>query len=243
MIEDVINELVNIGKTGAISSDSVITKLFPYGSSHAYYIYDKLEIGELEDVRLILLFKGLVIAEKELLWHCGSTTPAAHIYQDIRSRNLDKNYSIANWAFQYSNNEYIPFGSRRHGESTAYEYVQRREDYYCWVAQEQLNAKLRKEERQKRAIEIAKNKRQSDTIARRMRDTIMLQNPEKQVDTVVNDSSHNLLFYMPVINSLLSRRDVSELCWSTLLEKLRLLKPTPFNKKLINKISKRLNDE
>lgn len=117
-------DLINVGASEDISVATTLVEIFPVKSSGAYHIYDLLDINSLSDLELIQIFKGLVIAEKKLDWHCGSTTPAAHIYQHITLRNLDFDYALADWAFQYSDNEYIPFGWRRHGERTAYEYIQ-----------------------------------------------------------------------------------------------------------------------
>lgn len=67
--------------------------------------------------------------------------------------------------------------------------------------------------------------------------------PLKQVQTIVDDSSRNLLYYMPVINGLLQRADVPNQCWHILLEAFSVLKSTPFNKRLKKDISKRIDDE
>lgn len=243
MIEVIKSELIFIGTTGFIADKSPIESYFPKGSSESYHIYDMIDIDAITDTNLILLFKGLVIAEKELSWHCGSTTPAAHIYQHINSRNLDVEYALADWAFQYSDNEYIPFGFIRHGEKTAYEYLQWREDFHKRVTQERYDAKGRKEERLKRAEKIALQKKLSDALTRERHNEIMQMEPLKQVQTIVDDSTHNLLYYMPVINELLQRTDVPNQCWHILLESIDLLKTTTFNRRLKRDISKRIDDE
>lgn len=202
-----------------------------------------VDMDAINDNDIILFFKGLVIAEKELSWHCGSTTPAAHVYQHIKSRNLDIDNALADWAFQYSDNEYIPFGFIRHGEKTAYEYLQWREEFHLRVMQEQLDAEARKAERLKRAKEIATQKKLSDAKVREMYKEIIQMEPLKQVQIIIGDTTHNLLFYMPIINRLLVCSDVPKKCWLMLLDKVSLMKATPFNKRLIKKISKRLNDE
>ena len=239
-IEIIKSELISIGRSGFIGDESPLITYFPYGSNDAYRIYEILPINALSDCHLTLLFKGLVIAEKELSWKCGSTTPAAHIYQHIDLRGLDIDYSLADWAFQYSDNEYVPFGFIRHGERTAYEYIQWREDLHARICQEQLDASNRKMQQLKRAREIQEKKRQTDALARNLYQKIRNLPPNEQIHTIVNDSEHNILFYMPVINVLMKRSDVSHQDWRVLLRQLFQLKVTPFNKRLINKIVSKL---
>ena len=110
-----------------------------------YYWGDKLIVSKLTDSELLDYFKGLVIIEKEIGSY-GSTTPVARAYSEIENRGLDSDHSLADWAFQYSDNEYIPFGFIRHGERTAYEYIQWREDFHNRLIQEKLNKEERKKE-------------------------------------------------------------------------------------------------
>lgn len=90
---------------------------------------NQIMTARLNGWELISFFKGLVIIEKEL-GVVDSTTPAVRAYREIEKRNLDLDYSIADWAFQYSDNEYVPFGFIRNGAQTAYEYIQWREDLF-----------------------------------------------------------------------------------------------------------------
>ena len=200
--------------------------------------YDSLILG-CNNGELVEVFKGLVKCEK-YFGSCGSATPASRIYDEIRRLGLDTDYTLADWAFQYSDNEYIPFGAIRHGEKTAYEYIQGQEDSYNRIVQEQLNAQNRKAQQLKRAQEIAYKKRQTDIRARKIYQAIMSLPPEKQIQNIVNDSAHNILFYMPVINGLMVRTDVLQQDWEALLQRLSQLKVTPFNKRLIKNISSKL---
>ena len=194
------------------------------------------------DDEIIYVFKGTVICEK-YFGSCGFATPASRIYDEIRQRGLDPNYALADWAFQYSNNEYIPFGFIRHGEKTAYEYIQWREDLYARIAQEQLDAQNRKAYQLKRAQEISEKKRQTDALAHNLYQKIMCLSPDEQIQYIVNDSAHYILFYMPVIHDLMSRTDVLQQDWNVLLHCLSQLKVTPFNKRLIKNITSKLHNE
>lgn len=191
------------------------------------------------DDDIINVFKGTVICEK-YFGSCGSATPASRIYDEIRRRGLDTDYALADWAFQYSDNEYIPFGYIRHGEKTAYEYIQWREDLCARIAQEQLDAQNRKAQQLKRAQQISEKKRQTDALVRNLYQQIMSLPPDEQIQFIVNDTQHNILFYMPVIYGLMDRKDVLQQDWKILLQRLSQLKVTPFNKRLINNISKTL---
>lgn len=188
-------ELIGIGRIGIIQEDGVLVGAFPHCSSHAYKIHDEERISKYSDEEIISLFKGLVIAEKELHWHCGSTSPAAHVYQIITSKQLDPEYLLADWAFQFSDNEYVPFGFIRHGERTAHEYINWRNEYQNRLIQERLDKEERKRQKQARALEIKKKKEAIDERNRQKYQKIFQMSPIKQVDYIVNDDSHNLLFY------------------------------------------------
>lgn len=194
------------------------------------------------DDEIIYVFKGTVICEK-YFGSCGSATPASRIYDEIRRRGLDTNYTLADWAFQYSDNEYIPFGFIRHGEKTAYEYIQWRENLYARIAQEQLGAQNIKAYQLKRAQEISEKKRQTDALAHNLYKKIMNLPPNEQIRYIVDDTTHNILFYMPVIHGLMGRTDVLQQDWEVLLQCLSQLKVTPFNKRLIKNISSKLYNE
>lgn len=242
MIKEILkNELITIGRTGIINPEMKLSKWFPIRSSNAYQIFDIIKLVNLSNDELIDLFRGLVISEKVLSWHCGSTTPAAHYYQVIQNRNLDPDLSLADWAFQLSDNENIPFGFIRHGEKPAYEYIEWRENYHARVAKEQYDAIQRKERRNQRAKEIAALKRQQDESNQKIRNEIMRLTPEKQIKTIVEDKTRNLLFYTPVIKSLLQQSDVTRESWMLLLKTLLNKKITPFNKRLANAIMQKIH--
>ena len=213
----------------------------PYEESFFHLVINNVQdlCSITNDEDIIYVFKGTVICEKHF-GSCGSATPASRIYNEILRRGFDTNYALADWAFQYSENEYIPFGLRRHGEKTAYEYIQWREDLHARIGQEQLEASNRKMQQLKRSRKIQEKKRQTDALARNLYQKIMNLPPKEQIHTIVNDSERNILFYMPVINVLMNRSDVSHQDWRVLLRQLFQLKVTPFNKRLINKIGSKL---
>jgi hypothetical protein len=184
---------------------------------------------------VISVFKGLVICEKLLKWKCGSTTPAARVYQYIESRGLDPEYLFADWAFQYSDNEYVPFGFMRHGEKTAIEYFQWRQDYEQRLFTERVNADNRRKEKIKRVLQISAMKKAEDSKRREYYSELMQLPYAQQLDVMCNDKEHSLLFYVPVIEHLRKQPDVPQVIFDVLIKELSSLKSTPYNRKLIKK--------
>lgn len=239
---NIYTELIHIGQTGSITCCVEILKCFPKGTCDAWKLYDSDLCNKFQSNDLINLFKGFVICEKELQWSCGSTTPAAHLYNDIKAQNLDPDNSIAAWAFQYSDNEYIPFGFKRHGERSAEEYLQWMVDYLEREHQEQ-NAKIERKKRQlDRANKIVEEKRKKDRANREYYQQVMCLPPNEQVDRIVSDDKHVFYFYMPVIYNLLNREDVRIEDLLKLESKMFDLGSTPVNIKIWSLISEKIRD-
>lgn len=233
--------LIHIGETNLFDNKEKILKFFPIGSTDAWQLYNDQLIDLFTHNEIISLFKGLVICEKELQWHCGSTTPAAHLYQDIKRLCLDPDYSLADWAFRISDNEYIPFGFIRHGEKTAYEYLQWEEDFHKRITQEQVAKKERKRQKLERAKKIAQEKKDKEIAIHEYYHQVMKLPPNEQVDLIVTDKQHLIYFYMPIINSLMKREDVTKDDLDKLICKLREMKVTQFCKKVIKLIVNKKN--
>lgn len=237
--KEIYNEIISVGERGLLDNITSLSKLFPIKSSDAWRLYDNQLVEVYDSQKLINLFKGLVICEKELQWHCGSTTPASHLYQDIKNRSLDPDHSLADWAFQYSDNEYIPFGFIRHGERSAYEYIQWRENYHNRLTQEKLDKEVRKEKQLERAARIKEQKKKRDLANRKFYQEILNLSPSDQINLILSDEKHILYFYMPIIMDLLENEDIESKDLLRLQAKLQSMKMTPFNKKLIKKIKKK----
>jgi len=86
-------------------------------------------LKDLNDADIVSLFKGMVIAEKQLNWSVGSVAGGIWIYKEIQKRKLDDHYQIANWALKNTNNEYVPFGTVNHGKKNAVDYFLMRQRY------------------------------------------------------------------------------------------------------------------
>ena len=145
--KEYIDFLVNLGKSGV----NIEQELKEKGLTNRHYLSN--EWKELNDTDLISFFKGLVLAEE--FWfsngeHIGSTTDTKFVYNEIRDRALDNDYSLGNWAFQYSSNEYVPVDSgNRHGAKTIQELNQWWRDYDSRNKADQEAAIKRKEEKRR----------------------------------------------------------------------------------------------
>lgn len=120
-MQELLQTLSSIGQINRIlPKDKELLLLFhPHD---LYKIENQINFNTLEDDVLLDVFVGMVQAEKDLDFCCGSTTPTWKIYHIISSRGLDPNLIFANWAYQYTNNEYTPLGfGNRHGASSVYE--------------------------------------------------------------------------------------------------------------------------
>lgn len=96
--------------------------LMLYHPHNLHKIESQIVFNSLDDNVLLDVFVGLVQAEKDLDFKCGSTTPTGMVYRIISTRNIDTHLIFANWAYQYTNNEYTPLGcGNRHGTLSVYD--------------------------------------------------------------------------------------------------------------------------
>lgn len=79
---------------------------------------------DLSDIKLIQLFMGLIVLEREGSGGGTSVSGAISVYATIRKRHLDNGHKLAKWAMLNCDNQYIPFGwSRsRYRKSTTADY-------------------------------------------------------------------------------------------------------------------------
>jgi hypothetical protein len=68
-------------------------------------------IPTLDNIKLIEIFKGIIVAEKHFQWRHGSAATGVWLYEEIIKRKIDLELEHGNWAFLYTDNFYIPFGS------------------------------------------------------------------------------------------------------------------------------------
>ena len=236
-IPEIKDAVIRVGLNSKIEDMNELTNLLNLESF--YYWGDQFMTARLNDSELLDYFKGLVIIEKNI-GSCGSATPAAGAYWEIEYRHLDGDYSLADWAFQYSDNEYIPFGFIRHGEQSAYEYIQWREDFRNRLIQEKIDKQERKRLQLERAKKIEKEKGERDTQRRQLYQKIMEMPPEDQVNTILSDDKRIFYFYMPVILNLIENDRVKIEDLDKIIRRLCEMKQTPFCKRLAKRIHEKI---
>ncbi len=119
---NIIRVLKRIGEGNMILDfdQSLFSQYHPYNLNQIAGIVD---FNSLDDSSLVLTFIGMVRIETEMNFRCESTSPALKTYKIISERGIDHHLLIANWAFQYANNDYIPFGiPDRRGSTTAFQF-------------------------------------------------------------------------------------------------------------------------
>ena len=120
--EKIVNSLKRLREGNKILD--IDWELFsPFYPHNLFHLESYVNFGLLDDRTLLLVFIGLVRIETDLQFKQASTTPVWRIYGIIEQRGLDPHLLYANWAFQYADNDYIPFGfGNRKGCHTAFEY-------------------------------------------------------------------------------------------------------------------------
>ena len=152
---------IQIGRNEVVSNDIPLELIDTYRIQEMHYINVWSALSN-EDI--VPFFKGLVICERLYrngLGH-GSASPAIKVYHEIQNRGLDVDYKIGDWAFQYSENEYIPLGfGNRHGAKTIYEYLE-------WERKYEESLRLEKENSIKQKAEQKQIK--AERHAQRLKD-------------------------------------------------------------------------
>lgn len=112
-----IDYLIEIGKLDFSAVNQAMPQIKYLKNRAIINTLDPLEwrtkIYPYSDSDLIYLFKGLVIAERELQWTGGSVASAIWVYKLIADRNLDTDKKIAEFAVKNSYNTHVPFGGSR----------------------------------------------------------------------------------------------------------------------------------
>ena len=145
--------LIEIGRTEIVPKKEY---LIEHSLTKRLFLHNGWEM--LNDEDLINLFRGLVILEE--YWFSkgekiGSTTDTKFVYREIVDRQLDKDYSIGNWAFILSSNPYVPLDTgNRHGAQSLYEYLEWRNNFLDRIDNEKADAAKRREEKKRLKAEV-----------------------------------------------------------------------------------------
>lgn len=243
-MDEIIENLIKFGKDNHKISDSTLNKLKSLGCN-AHIIADHVE--SLTDIDLINLFKGIVLFElkyaKIVMGDCGygSTTPVPSIYGVIEKRGIDKDWLLANWAFQISENPYVPFGMRnRLGAKNAHEYKrllslrEKEMQRHQVLLEEQIHVskKYRKISKQLK-IKMHDNKIKYE---REISYIFSLLTPNEQIKFILSNESHNIYFFMPLIEKLLLQDNINDALWMKVKEKIETYRDTKYKRKIIKQI-------
>lgn len=108
------------------------------------------------------------------------------------------------------------------------------------MAQQIISKEKRKKQQLERAKKIEEAKKERDKKNREYYNKIILLAPHEQIEIILSDKRHVFYFYVPVILKLIEKEEVNTEDLNKLLTILQQMKRTPFNKKLINKISRNI---
>jgi hypothetical protein len=120
----VLQLLVEVGQARSLVEGSpLLERLTPWDSINRTHWdeWDRATLSMPED-DLTALFRGVVIAERELRWTGGSVASAIWIYRAIQRRFPRSADAWADWALRESRNCYVPFGTNRSGINSLADY-------------------------------------------------------------------------------------------------------------------------
>ena len=143
-----IKFLISIGEDNALPNGDLIA-----ANGFSTRVFLPSGWNTLQNEELISLFKGLVIIEE--YWfshdeHIGSTTDTKFVYREVLLRHLDDNYSLGDWAFQYSTNPYVPLDTgNRHGAKNIFELLSWESEFAERVRKEREDSVKSKEEKKR----------------------------------------------------------------------------------------------
>jgi hypothetical protein len=127
-IDKVICMLRSVGAKGCLDEDNRLAlvrkdRINRKAISFWETIAENLSRSDLEN-----LFRGLVIAERELKWIGGSAAAGIWVFRIYEQLFKDTSVELANWALKNrGSNRYIPFGGYTHATS-----------YDAWVTENQV---------------------------------------------------------------------------------------------------------
>lgn len=179
---------------------------------HGYY-NNNSRFECLDNRILFITFIGLAIYEEKFGLRYGSTSPASWCFQEILKRvdrgEYDKEfiYDVGDWAATYTQNPYIPMGTRRGFGPRAY--------FAFYKALEERNylEKIKREEiKQKRKEEgLAKLAETRQRHLKRKEDIRQLRElPIKDCIQVIQKGEKNIFYYIDLIDDWIRNNRLSK---------------------------------
>jgi len=236
-----IQNLIEVGKTNPAEIRNKIDLLQYFKSKDIINRLHRQEWKQktvnLSDNELTSLFKGLVLIEKEHKWSGGSVAGAIWVYKIINERNLDKDFTIADFGLRNCDNYWIPFGNSYYGKRTIH-------DYFAYNKEKNRIGKLKAERyekvlrrvagrKEKRIIAIANLRKLSSEVRGRNRDFLLKKylstTTIEKLQIIANDDIYPPEYY-PIEWISISVQEINEL-------------PLELVKKLYDKLSTKTKGE
>lgn len=195
--------LIEIGNTLNIDSNyrTVLSKLDEINRQTNQFWHS--ETKNLEDKKLISLFKGIVIVEKELNWIGGSVAGGIWIYKEIIKRNLDDNYSLANWTLSITNNPYLPFGSTNYESKSILEYFEKKTNIYHRKEIEKVNKEINFLNDKIIGSKNTIIRQQKEIEELKFRNSLLKKTNYEIAKIIISDKSKPIYFYLSELERLL----------------------------------------
>lgn len=195
--------LIEIGNTLKIDSNYrvVLSKLDEINRQTNQFWHS--EIKNLDDEKLISLFKGIVLVEKELNWIGGSVAGGIWIYKEIIKRNLDANYSLANWTLSITNNPYLPFGSTNYESKSILEYFERKTNIYHRKELEKINKEINVLNDNIIGLKNTIIRQQKEIEELKFRNSLLKKTNYEIANIIISDNSKPVYFYLSELEKLL----------------------------------------
>jgi len=198
-------------------------------------------IESFNDIELINIFKGLIVAEQCYNQLCGSATVGKFLYREIKNRNLDENLKIANWAYTNTRNGYIPFdsnGNIRAKSKDAYEFIQNSNEHSNQIKVEQEDKEKRLLMKKIEGLERTLSQKENEIRTLKIRLELSKLSRTEIANKIINDNSKPVYFYYHEIETLINDKSVDKSLLENILNKFK-----EKEKKNIKDLKNRLKEE
>lgn len=195
---------------------------------------------DLDDETLIKLYKGLVTVEKELNWLGGSVAGGIWIYKEISKRNLDKNYSIADWTLSITNNSYLPFGSTNYNAKSIVEYFDRKWSIYHRKELEKISKEIHSLNDEINGLKNTIRRKQKEIDDLKYRNSLLLKSNSEIANIIISDKSKPIYFYSTEIERILNDKSIGRDFFEQIIKRFKEREKRN-TKKLKLKIEQRIN--
>jgi len=181
-------------------------------------------ILNLQDIELVNIFKGLIIAEQCYTDLCGSASAGIYLYQEIKARSLDNDLQIANWAYIRTKNGYIPFGSNGSIRSRSKDVDAFTNNWKAHSRQIDFEKNNKRERllREKKAG-LKKRKLQDENHVKEQEKRIRLSlKPNNEIaDIIIKDLRKPIYYYCYLIERIINDKSIDKQLLKKILERFK----------------------